>query len=72
MTLRVESHLERDGTITATFQRKGGPAPKAVELRLPHPEGRVAARVEGGRYDADREVVRIPGKREETTITARF
>ena len=72
LTLRVQSRLDRDGTITATVERKGGPAPKAVELRLPHPEGRRAVKVEGGRYDADREVVRIPGRREQTTITARF
>jgi len=72
VTLRVESRLGKDGTITATIERKGGPAPKAIELRLPHPEGRRAASVNGGRYDADREIVRVPGRREETTITARF
>jgi hypothetical protein len=72
LSLRVESRLGRDGTVRATFQRRGGPAPKAVELRLPHPEGRRAVSVEGGRYDAGREVVRIPGSRGAATVTARF
>ena len=72
LTLRVESRLDKDGTIRATIERGSGPRPKTIELRLPHPDGRKAVAVTGGRYDAEREVVRIGGARTEVTVIARF
>ena len=46
---RIVAHVECDGN------RK----PKTVLVRLPHPEGRKAIKVEGGVYDAAHETVRI-------------
>ena len=72
LTLRVESRLDKEGTIVASFERKGSPAPKAIELRLPHPDGRKAVSATGGRYDAAREAVRISGAKAKATVTVRF
>jgi hypothetical protein len=37
----------------------GNRKPGEVVLRLPHPDGRKAVKVEGGEYDAASETVRI-------------
>ncbi len=54
----VKSRLEQ-GRIEATVECAGDRKPKAVELRLPHPDGRKPAWVKGGVYDPATERVRI-------------
>lgn len=58
VSLRVESQLS-DGRIRAEITCDGPRKPSAVELRLPHPEGRRASAVAGGEYLPGREAVRI-------------
>ena len=58
LSVNVESRL-KEGRIEATVECKDKRRPKRVELRLPHPEGRKATRVEGGVYDAPTESVRV-------------
>ena len=58
VSLRVESQLS-DGRIRAEITCDGPRKPSAVELRLPHPEGRRASAVAGGEYLPGRESVRI-------------
>lgn len=49
-----------EGEIRAQVSCSGPQAPKAVRLRLPHPQGRHPVRVEGGDYDKATETVTIP------------
>ncbi len=58
LTVRVESKLNQ-GRLEAAIECPGDRKPRAVEIRLPHPLGRKAVRVAGGRYDAARESVHI-------------
>jgi hypothetical protein len=57
-SLQVESKLD-EGRIEATMECTSDRRPKRIELRLPHPEGLRAARVEGGAYNPERESVEI-------------
>ena len=58
VSLRVESNLAQ-GWITAGITANSPHRPKAVLLRLPHPEGLRAVNAVGGRYDAQAEAVLI-------------
>ncbi len=58
LSFRVDSRLDH-GVIEATLECNSDRRPKRVELRLPHPQGRKAISVEGGRYDAEKERVTI-------------
>jgi hypothetical protein len=57
-SLRVDSQKE-DGAIVAKVQCDSPRRPAAVEIRLPHPDHRLPARVTGGRYQESTESVRI-------------
>ncbi len=58
LSLRVDSALDR-GRITATVECTGDRKPAFVELRIPHPQGRKASRVEGGAYNPETERIRV-------------
>lgn len=62
--LRVESNVSQ-GRITAHIEcmsvERAGHGPAAVEVRLPHPDGRRARRASGGRYVPERECVVVEG-----------
>jgi hypothetical protein len=58
VSLELVSRLE-DGRIEALVECHSDRKPEAVELRLPHPQGRLASRALGGRYDPKTERVRI-------------
>ena len=58
LSFTVESQLDRR-RIVASLECAGKHKPATVLVRLPHPEGRKAIKVEGGVYDAARETVRI-------------
>ena len=58
LTLTVESQVDRN-RIVAHVECGGNRTPKTVLVRLPHPEGRKAVKVEGGVYDAASETARV-------------
>ncbi|MFH1970595.1 MAG: hypothetical protein ABIJ53_09795 [Verrucomicrobiota bacterium] len=58
LVLTVESQVDRN-RIVVHVACDGNRKPKTVLVRLPHPEGRKAVKVEGGVYDAAHETVRI-------------
>ena len=60
VSLTVESKLTT-GTIEAEVRCASPRRPSTVVVRLPHPEQRQPRRVEGGRYDAATESVRVEG-----------
>ncbi len=61
LSLHVRSDLRRN-RIEAELERPARTPPRAVLLRLPHPEGRRAVACEGGTYDPARETVTLaPG-----------
>jgi hypothetical protein len=70
-SLRVQSELTSNritGEVTCNTDRK----PKVVFIRLPHPLGRKATRVEGGIYDAATERIRIDGFQGTARVVAYF
>ncbi len=71
LTFMVESHLARN-RIIAHVECDGKRKPKTVIIRLPHPEGRKAVKVEGGVYDAARETVRVAPFRDKADVAAYF
>lgn len=58
LSVRVVSRVD-EGRIEAAIECHSDRKPEAVEIRLPHPLGRLATRAAGGRYDAKTERVRI-------------
>jgi hypothetical protein len=72
VTLRVESRVRGEGTIRATVECCASRRPRAIALRLPHPDGRKASAVEGGTYDAASETVRITAGRRASEVTLWF
>lgn len=56
--LEVKSEIKK-GQISAVFRCEGKNPPGQVYLRLPHPEGKRAQSVEGGKYCPEREAVLI-------------
>jgi len=69
-SLKVVSDLDRTGRIEATVESLTERRPKVVEIRLPHPAGLKAKRVEGGVYDPERECVRVEGFSGKVKVTA--
>ncbi len=69
LSLRVKSALDQ-GRILAAVECPGDRKPGFVELRIPHPQGRKAARVEGGTYNPETERIRIEpfGGRADITV----
>lgn len=67
----IESRLN-EGVLTARVECRGNRRPKEVVLRLPHPEGRTAVRVEGGIYDPATETVRISRFKGPASVLLRF
>jgi hypothetical protein len=49
----------KDGVIEATVECQGEQPPRHVMVRLPHPEGKKAVAVAGGRYIPEKEIVLI-------------
>jgi hypothetical protein len=58
VSLKVRSKLA-ENYIEAVVECSSERRPKTVELRLPHPDGRKATSIKGGRYDAERDRVII-------------
>jgi len=58
LSLKVKSQLD-SGMIEAKITCNADRHPKSVEIRLPHPQGKKAKSVRGGRYIAREESVRI-------------
>lgn len=71
LSLRVRSALAQ-GRIQATVECRGDRRPKFVGLRLPHPQGRKATRVQGGIYNPETEKIRIEPFTGQAEITATF
>jgi hypothetical protein len=57
-SLRVDSQID-DGIVTAEVRCGADRRPAAIEIRLPHPQYGVPAKVEGGVYQKSGESVRI-------------
>jgi len=70
-SLVVNSKL-REGRIEATVTCATNRRPKEVRIRLPHPEGLKAVRVEGGSYDPATETVIVRGFRGKARIVVSF
>lgn len=65
-SLTVESHLEQSMITAEVICRSSRlprprPRPRSVSVRLPHPQGLRPVSVEGGRFDAATETVRVDG-----------
>jgi hypothetical protein len=60
LTVKVQSEISK-GYIDAVIQCNSDRKPKEVTIRLPHPDGRKATRVTGGKYDTDTETVTVKG-----------
>jgi len=71
LSLRVESKGKPD-RIEARITCASDHGPRTVEIRLPHPMGLKAARVEGGAYDPATERVRIAEFSGTATVVAFF
>jgi len=71
VTLKIESQLARN-RITAQVVCNTNRKPKTVLIRVPHPEGRKAVKVEGGVYDAEHETVRITPFKGKVNVTLYF
>ena len=71
LSLRVDSALDQ-GRIHATVECAGDRKPAFVELRIPHPQGRKATRVEGGKYNPETERVRVEPFSGRAEITVGF
>jgi hypothetical protein len=57
-SLKVVSQLAK-GRIIAEISCPGSRRPRTVSIRLPHPDGCLPIRVEGGKFDPQTETVRI-------------
>ena len=71
LSLNVTSALDQ-GRIRATVEFAGDRRPAFVELRIPHPQGRKAIRVEGGVYNPATERVRVEPFSGKADITVTF
>jgi len=71
VSLRVESDLSH-AMIHARITCQTSRWPKTVTIRLPHPEGRKAAAVTGGRYDPATETVRVAPFKGTAEVTLHF
>lgn len=71
LSFKVESK-GAPGRVEARIECSSARSPHTVVLRLPHPQGLKALRVEGGTYDAATESVRIDDFRGTATVVAYF
>ena len=71
ISLSVESKLKNQ-LIAATVECRSPRRPGRVELRLPHPLGRKATGVQGGKYDPQTETVTVEPFDGRAEITLRF
>jgi hypothetical protein len=71
VSLTVESKLEQ-GRNEAVVECLSDRRPRRVEVRLPHPQGRKATRVKGGKYDPQTERVYIEPFNGRAEITLGF
>jgi hypothetical protein len=71
VSMEVKSDLA-EGCIRATVECPGARRPRAVILRLPHPDGLKARSAEGGKYDRDGEAVTIEPFSGKTRVVVRF
>ncbi|HNS31568.1 MAG TPA: hypothetical protein PKN36_01155 [bacterium] len=53
------SDIDNSGSIIAGLELQSGIKPRIVRIRIPHPEGRKAIAVEGGKYCPETETVEI-------------
>ncbi len=60
LNVKATSHVN-EGYIEAAVSGEFNTNPHTVTVRLPHPEGKIPHKVEGGRYDAATETVIIEG-----------
>jgi hypothetical protein len=72
LSLTVESDLERTGRIEVAVECQTERKPRVVEIRLPHPDGKKARRVEGGVYEQETESVRVEGFNGKARVVAVF
>ena len=60
MALSVCSELSSGKIgVTISLDNDGFPAPNALSIRVPHPDGKKAVRVSAGQYDPDSETVTL-------------
>jgi hypothetical protein len=71
LSLHVDSRVSQ-GLITAEIKCDGTRAPKAVVLRLPHPDGQRAISATGGRYEPQTETIRVEPFSGEARVELRF
>jgi hypothetical protein len=71
VSLDAEVRLD-EGVIEARYALDPRRKPRTLLLRLPHPQGRRATRVDPGVYDAESETVRIERPRARGTVRLRF
>jgi len=71
VSLKIESQVRRN-RIVAHVECGGNRKPKTVLVRLPHPEGRKAIKVEGGVYDAASETVRVTPFKGKAALAVHF
>jgi len=71
VSLKVKSELNQ-GRIVAKIECSSERRSKRIELRLPHPQGRKATKVEGGTYDAQAETVTIKSFKGSAEVTLEF
>jgi hypothetical protein len=69
--LEVESQLER-GRMRATLQLEGSRPPRQVRLRLPHPQGLLAAEVSQGLYEPQSESILLEDFSGQAEMEIRF
>jgi len=71
VSVHAESKLSQ-GVIEAQVECCSDRQPTAVEIRLPHPEGRKARSVSGGTYAPEKETVRVHPFTGSAMVTVRF
>ncbi len=71
LSVKAESHV-RQNLITVQVTCEGKHKPATVLVRVPHPDGLKAVKVEGGRYDAATETVRIARFNGKAALTVHF
>ena len=71
ISFQVQSDL-KNNRIMATINIDSDRAPREVEIRLPHPQGKKPIEVKGGAYDANSESVKISNFKRSAAITLQF
>jgi hypothetical protein len=71
VSLRVESKLNQ-GRIEAMIECSSNRQPKIIELRIPHPQGKKAAKAKGGTYNAQTETVTVEPFKNKAEVILEF